>query len=285
MDKQTQVRRAEAFRALHHAPKLLVLPNIWDPLGARLLEHLGYPAVATASAAVAYSLGYDDGQRIRFDVMLEVIERIAASVSIPLSADIEGGYAESPRELGDNVRRVLQAGAVGINLEDSIAEGGPLREIDAQCARIRAARAAAVREGIPLVINARTDVFLSEPAGSEDDRVATAGARARAYVESGADCIYPILLDDVAALTSLRRATGAPINVLARAGTPPMRRLEAAGISRLSLGPGLIKSSLAAMEGVARELLDYGTYDRFTSQAMSSERIAQFVRRERMPRE
>jgi len=282
MDKETQVRKAEDFRALHRAPALLVLPNIWDPLGARLLEHLGYPAVATASAAVAYSLGYDDGQRIRFDVMLEVIERIAASVSIPLSADIEGGYAQTPDELAANVRRVLRAGAVGINLEDGLPEGGPLREVEDQCARIRAARHAAVHEGIPLVINARTDVFLREPAHLDGDRLATAIARGRAYVDSGADCIYPILLDDIDALTSMRDRIAAPLNVFARAGTPSMRRLEAAGISRFSLGPGLIKSSLAAMESVARELLEYGPYERFTSQAMSSERIAQLVRDEGM---
>ena len=97
MDKTTQIQKAEKFLALHHEPKLLVLPNIWDPLGARLLEGLGYPAVATASAAVAYSLGYDDGQKIKFDAMLDVIERIASSVAVPMTADIERGYAEHPQ--------------------------------------------------------------------------------------------------------------------------------------------------------------------------------------------
>lgn len=124
MDKTTQIKKAEKFLALHHAPKLLVLPNIWDPLGACLLEGLGYPAVATASAAVAYSLGYDDGQKIQFLAMLHAIERIAASVTVPMTADIERGYAEQPHEIAGNIRQVLHVGAVGINFEDSAFEGG-----------------------------------------------------------------------------------------------------------------------------------------------------------------
>ena len=149
MSRKAQIAKAEAFLALHLDPKLLVLPNIWDPLGARLLQHLEFPAVATASAAVAYSLGYDDGQRITLEAMLDVVRRVAESVDIPVSADIEGGYADTPDGVAQNVREVIRAGAVGINLEDGLYEGGPLRPVDGQCERIRAARAMADREGVP----------------------------------------------------------------------------------------------------------------------------------------
>jgi 2-methylisocitrate lyase-like PEP mutase family enzyme len=283
MDKKIQIQKAQKFLALHHDPKLLVLPNIWDPLGARLLQSLGYPAVATASAAIAFSLGYDDGQKISFAEMLEVIHRIAASVEVPLTADIERGYAKSPEAVAENIRQVLLAGAVGINLEDSTGEGGGLYPIDFQSARIRAVRAMAVQEGIPLVINARTDVFLRGVSGSKSEKVAETIARAKAYLEAGADCIYPITVGDIETLKVIRDATGAPINVYASASAASMRELEDAGISRLSLGPGLIKASLTVMKKIALELQNYGAYDMFTTAAMSSDEIRRYVRKNAEP--
>ncbi|MCZ6766538.1 MAG: isocitrate lyase/phosphoenolpyruvate mutase family protein, partial [bacterium] len=236
MLKTTQIQKAKDFLALHHDPKLLVLPNIWDPGGARLLEHLGYPAVATASAAVAYSLGHDDGERITFDVMVDVIQRIASAVSVPVSADIEGGYGEDPLDVFNNVRRIVQAGAVGINIEDSFSEGGPLRDASSQCERIRQARNAARGEKVPIVINARMDVFIGSDTAT-DDQMSEAVSRARAYLDAGADCIYPITLGRIKALKELLSQIRAPINVYANAKAAPMRDLEKAGISRLSLGP------------------------------------------------
>jgi 2-methylisocitrate lyase-like PEP mutase family enzyme len=284
MDRETQAAKAQAFRALHHDPKLLVLPNIWDPLGARLLEGLGYPAVATASAAVAFSLGYDDGQRIRLEAMLDVVHRIAASVSVPVTADIEAGYAVEPEEVAENVRGAIRAGAVGINMEDGWFDGdGPLHTVERQADRIRAVRAMATEEGIPLVINARTDVFSKRVSGSQEDRIAETIERGQAYVEAGADCLYPMMLDDLDALAVLRERVGAPLNVLAWTSTPPMRELEAAGVSRLSLGPGLLKASVTTLRDIARELLEYGSYARFTDEAMSSTQIRKFLSKERMP--
>ena len=118
-----QVQKVERFRALHGGGRILVLPNIWDPGGARMMEWLGYPAVATASASVAYSLGYDDCQQITFEAMLDVVGRVAAAVDVPVTADMEWGYAEQPQDVAENMRRILRAGVVGINLEDSIREG------------------------------------------------------------------------------------------------------------------------------------------------------------------
>ncbi len=283
MDTKKQITKAKRLLALHYDPTLLVLPNIWDPLGARLLERLGYPAVATASAAVAFSLGYDDGEQIRFEAMLDVISRIAASVEVPLTADIERGYADSPDAVARNIRRVLKAGAVGINIEDSTVEGGPLQRADFQCARIRAVRAMAVREGIPLVINARIDTFLGGVSGSKADKVAETISRANAYFEAGADCVYPISVGDIETLKVIRAETRAPINVYASEGTAPMRELEAAGINRLSLGPWFLKAGLTQMEKIARELLQYGSYECFTRGVMSSDDVRAYLSKGKMP--
>jgi 2-methylisocitrate lyase-like PEP mutase family enzyme len=283
LNRKAQVRKAEDLRALHHDPKLLVLPNIWDPLGARLLQGLGYPAVATASAAVAYSLGYADGQRIRFDAMLEAIRRIVSSVEVPVTADVERGYGTTPEQVAENIRQVLRAGAVGVNLEDSLSEGGPLQPVDTQCARIRAVRVMAEGEAVPLVINARIDTFVGGLSGSVSAKMTETIERAKAYLESGADCVYPITVSDIEALKQIRAETGAPINVYASRSTPSMRELEGAGISRLSLGPNLIKASLTTMRNVAVELLNYGSYGPFTDEVMTSDEVERYVSKDDMP--
>jgi 2-methylisocitrate lyase-like PEP mutase family enzyme len=277
-DKKTQVERAETFLALHHAPRLLVLPNIWNPLGARMLERLGYPAVATASAAVAYSLGYDDGERLPFARMLEVIRSIASSVAVPVTADIESGYSSDLEELKDNVRQVIRAGAVGINLEDSPDEGQLMRSIDVQCNRIAAARLAAEVEGVPLVINARIDTFLGGFPGSHEKKVAETIDRGILYLASGADCLYPIGPGDLGTLNAIREGTGGLINAYAHAATAPMRDLEAAGVSRLSLGPNLLKAAFTKARDVALALKNYGSYDVFSTELMPTEEIRDYVR-------
>ena len=282
MDKHTQIKKAETFLALHHDPKLLVLPNIWDPLGARMLQSLGYPAVATASAAVAFSLGYDDGEKITFDKMLDVIRSIAGSVDVPLTADIERGYSQSLDGLAENTRLVLEAGAVGINLEDSFEEGGDLRSVDDQCARIMVVRKAANSAGIPLVINARTDVFMRQATVAAEEKLWETVARGKAYIDAGADCIYPIVAGDIETLKVIREETKAPINVYARKGAASMAELEEIGISRLSLGPGLLKTSLTAMKKVAEGLKSIGSYELFTENIIDSVEIQQFVSKEKM---
>lgn len=280
--KAQQIKKAEQFLTLHHDPKLLVLPNIWDPIGARLLQGQGYPAVATASAAVAFSLGYDDGQKITLAAMIEAVRRVADSVDVPVTADMEGGYAEQPKDVAENMRQVLQAGAVGINFEDSRIGGDSLHDIDFQGDRIRAIRSMANQEGVPLVINARVDTYIREDDLSDEDRLAETITRAKAYLEAGADCIYPIVVHDLEILTTIQDAIQAPINVLALPNAPSMRELEAAGIARLSLGPFLFKAALTTMQNVAKELLAYGSYDVFSEGAMSSDEVHQYLRDGRM---
>lgn len=282
MNKKKQIKNAETLLALHHDPKLLVLPNIWDPLGARMLEGVGYPAVATASAAVAFSLGYDDGQLITLDAMLDVVKRIASAVNVPLTVDLERGYADAPQDVADNVRRLLDTGAVGVNIEDSTIEGGALFSVDAQCDRIRAIRQMATAVGVPLVVNARIDVFLQGPSAQEADRFAEVVKRAEAYLRAGADCVYPIGMSDFIMIKELRRKTQAPINVYGSVSAPSMRELEAAGIARLSVGPGLIKASLTTMRRVALALREYEDYDTLTDGVMSGVEIKKYVSKEPM---
>ncbi len=276
------VQKAERLRALHHGDRLLLLPNIWDPGGARMLESLGYPAVATASAAVAYSLGYDDGQQITLDAMLDVVGRVAASVNVPVTADMEAGYAQLPRDVAENMRRVLRAGAVGINLEDSSRAGEVLFDVGVQFERIQAVRKMAQEEGVPLVINARTDVYLPRVTMAENERFDQALQRAKAYLEAGADCFYPIMLGDLETLKKLYEAIRAPINVFAPTCRATLRELEDAGIARLSLGPGLMRASLTRMRKIAVELQNYGSFDSFTRDMITNDEIRAYLSKEPM---
>jgi 2-methylisocitrate lyase-like PEP mutase family enzyme len=278
-DVSEQVQKAERLRALHHGDKILVLPNIWDPGGARMLEWVGYPAVATASASVAYSLGYDDGQQISLDAMVDVVGRVASAVSVPVTADMEWGYGEEPREVAENMRRVLRAGAVGINLEDSVREGERLFPIEFQCERIRAVRAMADEEGVPLVINARSDVFWPRVPGTDEEKLEEAIRRAKAYLEAGGDCFYPILLGDLPTLKRIYEAIKAPINVIALTSQASLEELEEAGIARISLGPSLMVASLTVMRNIAQGLQNYSSFDAFTQDMISFDDIRAFVRK------
>ena len=270
-----QKAKADLFRELHDDKKLLVLPNVWDAAGARMLEHLKYPAVATASAAIAFSLGYDDGQRVTFETMLDVIRRVAAAVDVPVTADVEQGYADAPDALAANMRRVIDAGAVGVNIEDSIVEGSELRTIEAQCERLRAVRAMAAESGVPLLINARVDVFLSNP--DKAAAIEEVIERGRAYLDAGADCIYPIGPGDLETIKLIVEALKAPVNVYAGHGASPMDELEAAGVARLSLGSALFRTSMTAMRDVALELREQRSYTRFTEDVMQSSEVQAFL--------
>ncbi len=261
MDRSTLVARAEAFRQLHHASSPLILANVWDPLGAKLMERTGFPAVATSSAAVAFSLGYDDGQLLRWDAMREAIRQIAAAVSVPVTADVERGFAEEPKALAENMRQVWEAGAVGINLEDSLVEGGELRPLDQQCERIHAVREMAIREGVPLVINARVDVFLRSREQPDQERVQEVQERGNAYLESGADCVYPIPVGDLETLKAIGTVVRGPLNAYGAADdAATVQELADAGVQRISLGTGVLRASFTAMQTLASELHTHGTY-------------------------
>jgi 2-methylisocitrate lyase-like PEP mutase family enzyme len=222
---------AERLRAMHHGPQLLVLPNAWDPVSARAYAGAGFEALATSSAAVALTIGYADGQTPGA-AMLEAVARIAASVEVPVTADLEAGYGLPPAELVD---RLLAAGVVGCNLEDSDPATRELGDPARQADFLAAVRAAA---GPALVINARVDVFVRPGPRDDGSAVSAAVQRANAYLAAGADCAYPIIAPPEA-LPALVREINGPVNAMHRPGGPTLAELAAIGVARVSFGSTL----------------------------------------------
>lgn len=196
MTQQTQLERTHAFRRMHDRQKILLLPNCWDAGSARLFVARGFAAIATTSAGVAWSLGYADGERAPLDEVLAAIARITRVAEVPVTVDIETGYGDAPADVAATVRKVIAAGAVGINIEDGLPGHGPLRDADDASTRVRAARAAADVSGVPIVINARVDHWMQHDDADPAARLADAIDRAKAYLAAGADGIYPIGLSD-----------------------------------------------------------------------------------------
>lgn len=257
----SQPAKARALLDLHHNGRLLILPNVWNPIGARMLAAKGYSAIATASAAIAEAFGYSDGEQLKLDTMLDIIGRIVRSVDIPVSADFEAGYSDTITGLQENISRLLDTGTVGINFEDSWDDSRYLRPIAEQVERIKAIREVAERRGIHLVINARADSFFAEGFSSEADRLEDVVTRLNAYAQAGADCVYPVGRGDRETLTLLRKRINAPINVLATPKTIRLDELQAAGINRVSFGPYLFRSLLAKLSAMQDEILQMGGYD------------------------
>ncbi|MFJ4096550.1 isocitrate lyase/phosphoenolpyruvate mutase family protein [Kitasatospora sp. NPDC089913] len=251
-----QREKARSLRELHRPGDPLVLANVWDATSARLVAAAGARALATASASVSWTLGSPDGEgadRSRVLAQTELIVRAAGP--LPVTADLESGFAGTAAGVGGTVEALLATGAVGVNLEDG---GRPVAEA---AERIAAARAAADAAGVPLFVNGRTDVFLhaggtADPAELLDEAV----ARLRAYVEAGADGVFAPGVSDPAVIAALVGAVPAPLNVLAGPGARSVPELAALGVARISLGPGLAKAAYAAVRRAAEEVYGDGTY-------------------------
>ncbi len=233
---------AEQFRALHHGGTPLVLPNAWDPVSARIVAEAGFQAVATSSGAVARVIGYDDGQLTPAAEMFTAVARIVRAVDVPVTADMEAGYGLPPKEFVD---RLLETGAVGCNLEDSVNRQlvDPAQQAD-YLAEVRAAA------GADLVINARIDTFVRPSAG---DAVADAVGRGRAYRRAGADCVYPIMAP-VEVLPELVSGVGGPVNAHAAPKGPTVAELVAAGATRISFGTSLHQHLMDNLRALLPEL-------------------------------
>ena len=255
-----QRERVEILRRLHQGPRILVLPNVWDVVTARIVEAAGFSALATTSAGVAFALGYPDGERISRAEMVAAVRRIAARVRVPVTADMEAGYGRTPPQAAaETAREVIAAGAAGLNLEDAPADGDGLFDVALQAERVRAARESAEAAGVPLVINARTDVFLAS-IGAPETRLSHAVRRLNAYRAAGADCLFAPGVTDRATIATLVREVGGPLNVLAGPGCPPVPELEALGVRRLSLGSGVMRATLGLVRRIAGELQGPGTF-------------------------
>ncbi len=279
----TQSAKAQALLNFHNNGKLLILPNVWNPIGARMLEGKGFSAVATASAAIAESMGYSDGEQIKLETMLELVARIVRSVNVPVTADFEAGYSDTPEGLQENISRFLDTGAVGINFEDGLDDSSRLRPIAEQIERIQAAREAAERRGVHLVINARADSFFADGFASDEDRVEDVITRSNAYLKAGADCVYPIGRGDKETLVILRKRISAPINVLATAKTASLKELQELGINRVSFGPYIFRSLLAKSAAMYDEIKNMGGYDIVITGMFSSGDIQPFLASGREP--
>jgi len=260
MDQREQTTKAEAFRDLHRGPRLLLLPNAWDALSARLIAEAGFPAIATTSGGVAWALGYADGEAAPWGEVVAATRRIAAAVSVPVTADIEAGFGDTPEAVGRSIRDIIAAGAVGVNLEDGLRGPVPIRTADDAAGRIRAARDAATAAGVPIVINARTDLYIKN-VGDEASRFDEAIARARAYLAAGADCFYPISLRDPETIGRLTKAVGSPVNINVRAGYPSVAELEALGVRRASTATALTLMAADLIRDLASGLRETGRFD------------------------
>ncbi|GAA0307142.1 isocitrate lyase/phosphoenolpyruvate mutase family protein [Streptomyces polychromogenes] len=249
----TALEKAAAFTALHTPTTPLALANAWDVASARIVEAAGAPAVATTSAGVAWSLGSPDGDALARDRALDLIARVASAVSVPVTADIEGGFAADAAGVGETVAGVLAAGAVGVNIEDGT------RDPAEQAERLAAARAAAGAAGVPLYINARVDTYLFG-LGESATRVDETLARASAYLAAGASGVFVPGVTDPAVIAELAKGIDAPLNVLVGPGAPSVAELGALGVARVSLGSWVAEAAYAVARRATEELLTGGTY-------------------------
>jgi 2-methylisocitrate lyase-like PEP mutase family enzyme len=258
-DITRQKSKAQAFRNMHRG-RLLLLPNVWDVASARIIEESGFGAIATTSAGIAFTLGYPDGQRISRQEMLAAVGRIAAAVHVPVTADVEAGYGNRPEDAALTARAVIEAGAIGMNLEDTTDRPeNPLQDLSLQIEKIKAVLEEAQRAGVPIVLNARTDVYLLQ-VGPAERRYELALKRLSAFRDAGADCLFVPGVRDSETIRQFVADLRHPINILAGPGSPSIPELEQLGVARVSLGSAPMRATLGLLSRMAEELKGSGTY-------------------------
>jgi 2-methylisocitrate lyase-like PEP mutase family enzyme len=255
-----QKKKAEALRLMHTHGDVLVLPNVWDVASARIIEDAGFLAIATTSAGVAFARGYPDGQKIPAQEMFDQVAKIAAGVKLPVTADAEAGYGSKPEDAAKTARGVVEAGAVGMNFEDATGDpASPLFDLSLQLERIRAICEESKKLGVPLVLNARTDVYLLQ-VGEPAKRYDAAVRRLAAFRDAGADCVFVPGIRDVETIRRLVADLRCPVNILAVDGSPSVSELGAMGVRRISLGSGPMRAAMGLLRRLAYELTTSGTY-------------------------
>jgi 2-methylisocitrate lyase-like PEP mutase family enzyme len=261
---------AARFRQLHDRSRILVLANAWDVATARLVEKAGFPAVATSSAAVAWALGYPDGERIPRDEMLDVVRRTVRAVRVPVTADVEAGYGPAPADAVQTAQAVVAAGAVGMNFEDGISsQPGTLVDVSLQVERIQAIKRAV---GDNIVLNARTDVFL-DGIGPPAERLDHAVRRANAYREAGADCLFVPGVRDPETIAKLVERIKGPVNILTGPGAPSIPELANLGVARVSFGSGLARVMLTRLQDDLAEIMSKGTCASLNTSTLSHAQV------------
>lgn len=252
----TQIEHAQTLASLHIKGDPLILYNIWDAGGAKMLAEIGAKVIATGSWGVAVANGYGDGEKMPFDEVLANLKRIVASVDLPVTLDIEGGYGQTPAQLQANMTQVIAAGAVGINFEDQIVGGDGLYSIADQAARIKAIRATADQAGVPLFINARTDIFLKLKAADHTDaHLEEAIQRAEAYAAAGANGFFAPGLGDAPRIGKLCEQSPLPVNIMMMPNIPTPKQLADLGVARISYGAGPYRLAMAAFKEAGKKAL------------------------------
>jgi 2-methylisocitrate lyase-like PEP mutase family enzyme len=256
IDPPRQRELARQFKALHHSGQTLILANAWDCISAKIFEQAGFPAIATTSSGISFSCGYQDGEHMDPAVLLEVLARITRTVQVPVTADIEAGYAQGDeKKFREFIRSLVRIGVVGINLEDADAHQSPpqLKPLEHALDFIRIAREAAQQEGGQLFINARTDA-LRLGAGDLEARLGVAIERASAFAGAGADGIFVPFVRDISAVTALKEAISLPLNILMDESLD-VKALKQLGIARISTGSKPILATLALLQRIGDALL------------------------------
>ncbi|TDV72808.1 isocitrate lyase/phosphoenolpyruvate mutase family protein [Pseudomonas sp. LP_7_YM] len=257
---------AKTFRDLHHQSSVLRLPNAWDAGSARLFESLGATAIATTSAGVAWSQGYADGRVFAIEMSVGVAAHIARLIKVPLTVDLENGYSDDPQTVAENVKRVLDVGAVGVNLEDGSDDPQRLAR------KIEAIKNMAANSGLEVFINARTDVYLASLV-TEELRVEETLKRGQLYQQAGADGLFVAALVEVEEIKTIVQGIDLPINVLARAGLPAADELAKLGVRRLSAGASVAQSVLSLAEQLGRDFLENGRSETVTQSSLGYPQI------------
>lgn len=257
----TQREKADRLRSLHRRGDPLLLVNVWDAVSARIVEELGFPAIATTSAGVAWSEGYPDGEHISRAEMLARVRRIVEAVDLPVTADCEAAYGTTAEDAVATARDAIECGAVGLNFEDMDVARGVAMNVALQEQRIAAMRKTANELGVPIVINARTDAFLHDLGDSDSWRLEESIHRGNRYIEAGADSVFVPGVSDEEIIATLAKQLIGPLNVLAGPGTPPVTRLAELGVARISVGSSAMSYVLAQFRSAARTIKEDGTFD------------------------
>ncbi|HKU76964.1 MAG TPA: isocitrate lyase/phosphoenolpyruvate mutase family protein [Pyrinomonadaceae bacterium] len=250
----TQKEKAELFKSLHIKGSPLILFNIWDAGSARAIEQAGAKAIATGSWSVAAANGFDDGEQVPIELVFANLERIVKSVTLPVTLDFEGGYATDVTQLKENIKKLIAAGGIGLNFEDRIVDGSGLHSINDQSTRIEAVREAAETAGIPLYINARTDVFLQTyPAENDEAQLQQALERAQAYAKAGASGLFAPGLRNPELIKKLCDDSPLPVNIMVLPDTPPTNTMAALGVARISYGASPYLQMIATLKEAAEK--------------------------------
>lgn len=260
-----QIKKAEAFRKMHTQGEVIVLPNVWDLASARIIEEAGFSAIATTSAGIAFVHGYPDGQKIPAEQMFVAVAKIASGVNVPVTADVEAGYGSTPEDAARTARAVVESGAVGMNFEDATGDPvHPLFDLPLQLERIRAIRETSQKLRVPLVLNARTDVYLAQvgdPATRYDETV----RRLSSYRDAGADCVFVPGVRDPEVIRRIVDDLHCAVNILGVPGGPSVSELGGMGVRRVSLGSGPMRAAMGVLLRLADELKTSGTYSQMES--------------------